>query len=133
MSPCSPVISRRSALDFSSGRLNSSRLISTYASGEQLQSREAGQQALGRGLRGVHGLRQHQEQARHQEQEEVEEEQRLQEEEVGEHAGAEAPAHPLERHLPQLQGVQEGEPAVPGLSSGLWGVGVGWTTTTTAT
>ena len=71
----------------------------------------------------MHGLGQHQEQACHQEQEDVEEEQRLQKEEVGEHAGAEAPTHTLERHMPQLQGVQEGQPAVPGMSGGLAGEG----------
>lgn len=70
----------------------------------------------------MQGLRYHQEGRRDQEEENVEAEQRLEELEVGEDAGAEAPAHRLERHLPQLQGVHEGEPAVPALSGSLTGV-----------
>jgi len=69
----------------------------------------------------VHCLRQHQEGTRHQEQEEVEVEQGLEEQEVREDAGAEAPAHSLQRQLPQLEGVQEGQPAVPTLSGTLGG------------
>lgn len=69
----------------------------------------------------MHCLRQHQEGTRHQEQEEVEVEQGLEEQEVREDAGAEAPAHSLQRQLPQLEGVQEGQPAVPTLSGTLGG------------
>ncbi|TNN45150.1 hypothetical protein EYF80_044646 [Liparis tanakae] len=90
-------------------RNNASRRHAAHRSGEELQPGE-GASLLGR-VRSVHHLRQHQEDPRHQEQEEVEEEQGLEEQEVGEDAGAEAPAHSLQRQLPRLEGVQEGQPA----------------------
>lgn len=91
--------------------------LAAYGSGEELQSTEGGPPLRQR--RRVHGLRQHQEGPRHQEQEEVEEQQGLQEQEVREDGSTEAPAHPLERHVPQLEGVQERQPAVPTVSGGL--------------
>lgn len=92
-----------------------------YRSGEELQSSEGGSSR--RQHWRVHCLRQHKEGTRHHEQEEVEEEQGLKEQEVWEDSCAETPAHSLERHLPQLEGVQEGQPAVPALSDslGVWG------------
>lgn len=91
---------------------------STYPSSEELKPREV-RLSLSWGGRRVHGLRQHQERARHQEQEEVKEEEGLEEQEVRKDAGAKTPAHCLERHLPQLEGVQEGQPAVPAVPHSL--------------
>lgn len=70
----------------------------------------------------MHRLRQHQECTRHQEQEDVEEEKGLEKQEVREHASAKTSTHSLERYLPQLERVQEGQPAVPAVSDCLWGV-----------
>lgn len=96
---------------------NMSQRHTAHRSGEELQSDEG---ASPRGQHGrVYRLGQHQEGPRHQEEEEVEEEQGLKEQEVREDAGAETPAHSLQRHLPQLEGVQEGQPAVPALSGTL--------------
>lgn len=94
-----------------------------HRSSEELQSRE-GASPLGQHWR-VHCLRQHQQGTHHQEQEQVEEEQGLNEQEVREDASAETPAHSLERHLPQMEGVQEGQPTVPTLSCTLGGESVG--------
>lgn len=58
----------------------------------------------------------HQECPRHQEQEDIEEEQGFDEDKVREDAGTEAAAHSLERHLPQMEGVKERQPAVPAVS-----------------
>lgn len=96
-----------------------------YRSGEELQSIEGGSPC--RQHWRVHGLRQNQECTGHHEQEEVEEEQGLKEQEVREDASAKTPAHSLERHLPQLEGVQEGQPAVPTLSCSLGGAKCGKT------
>lgn len=97
----------------------SSNAAASYRSTEKLQSKEGHCDIRGRWR--VQGLRYHLEGRRDQEQENVEAKQRFQELEVGEDAGAKAPTHRLERHLPQLQGVHEGEPAVPTLSSSLTG------------
>lgn len=90
-----------------------------YRSGEELQAGEGGPACSGNGRK--QHLRQHQERPRHQAQEEVEEEQSSDEDEVREDAGTEAAAHSLERHLPRLEGVEEGEPAVPALPERLNG------------
>lgn len=81
-------------------------LRTAYPSGEELQSSEG--LSVFKLLWGVHRLWNHQERTQDQKKEHVEEEESLEEQEVGEDPGAEAPADSLERHLPQVQGVQEG-------------------------
>lgn len=99
--------------------MNKHKHARAYRSSEELQAVEGGSTCT-HNRRKEH-LWQHQERPRHQEQEDVEEEQGFDEDEVREHAGTEAAAHSLERHLPQMEGVNEGEPAVPAVSGCLNG------------
>ena len=94
-----------------------------YRSSEELQTREGGSPFKRRWR--VHRLRQHQEGTRHQGQEEVEEEQGLKKQEVWEDTSAETAAHSLEGNLPQLEGVHEGQPAIPTVSGSLGGESMG--------
>ena len=94
--------------------VNMDTLPGSYLTSEQLKPRAMG---LARGgLRWIHCLGQHQEGPNQQEQEYVEEEESFEEDEKGEDAGAKAATHPLQRYMPELEGVQERQPAVPGLS-----------------
>lgn len=67
----------------------------------------------------MHRLWQHQKGTSHKKEEEVEEEQCLEKEEVGKNARTETSADSFQRHLPQLERVQDGQPAVPTLPCSL--------------
>lgn len=86
---------------------------------EELQAGEAG---AGRGARGREGgLHARQEGQQGQQEQGVEGQQRLEEEEVGERAGAEPAADPLQGVAPGRQGVQPRRQRQPQAVPGLWG------------
>lgn len=82
----------------------------TYRSSEGLKPREGFAIGCGRRVSSLHGNHKDQQE---QEQEEIEHEQSLEEQEVGEDAGPKATADLLEGIMPGLEGVTEGQKAVP--------------------
>ena len=92
------------------------RLHFPYPSSEQFQPRQSCGAVE---PRAKHSLREHQEEPSHREEEDVEEKKSSEENKIWEDACAKAPAHCLQRRVPQLQGWEEWQAAVPGLSCNL--------------